>query len=146
MATQPIKNGVITSPYGYRQNPFNKSTKEFHPGVDIAPTTDGNVYVTKAGKISWVDKTPVYNPKNGKGSFGNVVYVQLPDGYYCIYPHMAHINDDILIGGFVKEGQILGVAGNTGLSKGIHLHYEERPSLTPGNSREPKDIIELYKS
>jgi murein DD-endopeptidase MepM/ murein hydrolase activator NlpD len=145
MAIQPIKNGRITSGYGPRQSPFNPTRTEFHPGLDIAPTTDGNVYVAKDGKVVWVDKThPVYNPTTGQGSFGNVVYIQLKDGYYSIYPHMAHINDDIVVNLQVKEGDILGTVGNTGLSAGIHCHYEERLSLTPGRSRDPKDITSLY--
>ncbi len=139
MATKPVARGIITSPYGER---ILNGQKQFHPGIDIGlpgNPTDEPVVVAKSGKISWINE----NPATG-GGFGKVVYIQLTDGWYSVYPHMSSIEETLYVGKEVKEGDVLGIMGNTGYSFGIHLHYEERRTMSAGSSREPKDILELY--
>ena len=146
MATKPISDGYITSPYGWRKNPFNNK-REFHAGIDISShTPDAPVVAAYDGVVSWIDSThPVYDPKTGKGSFGNVVYVKrLSDGYYTTYPHLKNIDTALKIGLSVTEGMNIGIMGNTGYSKGAHLHFENRKTMGPGNSKDPKEISDLY--
>lgn len=145
MAEKPVLFGVITSGYGER---VLHGVKEFHRGIDIGvagnPTTTP-IFVTKAGIVKWVDRTRVYDKKTGKGSFGNVVYILMADGWFAIYPHMEAIFNNIEVGNYLKEGTQIGIMGNTGFSFGIHLHYEERDSMaSSGKSRCPQDIIDLY--
>ena len=146
MATKPVEKGVITSGYGNR---VLNGNKEFHPGIDIGVVgnpLDTPVVFAKDGKIAWMDTThPVYDKKTGRGSFGNVVYVRMADDYVSIYPHLKSVDASLFVGKEVKEGEIVGIMGNTGISIGVHLHYEERVGLSPGGSREPKDIIALYE-
>jgi len=141
MIIKPIKRGVITSGYGYRTL---GGIKQFHPGIDIGvignPANEA-VVAAKAGKISWINDNPATS-----GGFGKVVYVQLADGWYAVYPHMSSITKGLKIGQEIKEGFQLGIMGNTGYSFGIHLHYEERRTMAAGSSREPIDIIKLYKA
>ncbi len=145
---KPITDGIITSGYGERISPIT-GKKEFHAGLDISVvgnSTNIPVLVAKSGVIKWVDHTRVYDPKTGQGSFGMVVYVLMPDGFYSIYPHMDSISISAMIGVIVEAGTQIGVMGNTGLSKGRHLHYQERTTLdTSGKSRNPLDISDLYK-
>ena len=140
MATKPLK-GHITSGYGKRINPITKKS-EFHPGIDIAPLSRSNepVVCAKKGKIAYIDT-------EGKGSFGKVVYVVMPDKWYAVYPHLQAINKNIHIGDSVEEGVFIGLCGNTGLSAGIHLHYEERNAMGVNSlKRSPDDIIALYNN
>jgi len=145
---KPIENGVITSWYGERISPITQK-KEYHKGIDIS--TIGNhdnipVLIAKAGVVTWIDKTRLYDPDTGKGSFGMVVYVQLPDKWYCIYPHMESIVTTLKIGDKVEVGQQIGIMGNTGLSVGKHLHYQEGMTMGGnGQTRQPVDIIALYE-
>jgi murein DD-endopeptidase MepM/ murein hydrolase activator NlpD len=147
MPTKPIKQGVITSPYGNR---IRNGVKEFHPGIDIG--VNGNpvnvpVHCAKQGVIAYIDNDhPVYDPITKKGSFGRVVYVKLSDNWYSIYPHMSLINYDLKAGQSIMENDFIGIMGNTGISAGLHIHYEERTGLGPGGSRCPQDIIDLYKT
>lgn len=144
MATKPVERGVITSGYGNR---VLNGNKEFHTGVDIGVVgnpLDTPVVFAKDGKIAWMDKTREYNKVTRRGSFGMVVYVRMADDYVAIYPHLNSIDESLFIGKEVKEGEQVGIMGNTGFSFGVHLHYEERVGLSPGGSREPKDIIALY--
>lgn len=142
---QPIKNGKITSGYGMRKSPFNFAVNEMHRGIDIKPTDDLNVYCAIDSVVSYIDKTPVYDKSTNKGSFGNVVYTKMADGWFCIYPHMASINDNIKVGLELKAGNKIGIVGNTGLSAGVHLHFEIRNNMTVNSkSREPKEVSVLY--
>lgn len=140
MSTRPIQEGVITSTYGWRTM---KGIKFFHTGIDIG--VSGNpkgivVYAAKPGVVSWIEETP-----NKSGGFGKVVYVKLDDGYYSVYAHLDSIEESLFIGKHIKEAGYIGIMGNTGDSTDIHLHYEERKTMGKGNSREPTDIINLYK-
>lgn len=140
MATKPITRGIITSPYGER---ILKGQKQFHPGIDIGVAgnpTNEPVVAAKPGKISWINEDPAKG-----GGFGKVVYVQLADGWFSVYPHMSSIVSGLKIGQAISEGQQLGIMGKTGYSFGVHLHYEERRTMAAGSSREPKDIELLYK-
>lgn len=145
MATKPVRNSraVITSPYGYRSNPFDGS-KQFHGGIDISLVNGAPncvpIYATKSGKVAVVN----YNPGH-PGGFGKCVYIQLPDGWYCCYFHLDFVCDDFKVGDIIQEGAFIGIMGNTGNSLGRHLHYEERPGFNSGGSRNPEDISALYK-
>ncbi len=139
MATKPVKRGIITSPYGER---IMNGQKQFHPGIDIGVV--GNpinepVVAAKDGVISWINENPATS-----GGFGKVVYVHLKDGWFSIYPHLSDIEESLFVGKEIKEGDAIGIMGNTGYSFGIHLHYEERRTMAAGSSREPTDIIKLY--
>lgn len=143
MAVKPIRNGVITS--GFGQRVLNGNT-EFHAGIDIA--VNGNptnipVYFAKPGKISYINND-ISKGQQAGGGFGRVVYVQMADGWYAVYPHLNLINGDLKIGDQVKENDFCGIMGDTGYSFGLHLHYEERPTMGAGNAREPEDVINLY--
>ena len=144
MATQPIKNGNISSGWGERTL---HGVKEFHYGIDITPTIDKNVYCAKDGKIVWIDKAHrIYDKEKNTGSFGLVVYIEYNnDNWIGIYPHMDSINLNIQLGDNIKEGDKIGIVGNTGFSYGVHLHYQEQKRIIKwSEKREPKDIIELY--
>jgi murein DD-endopeptidase MepM/ murein hydrolase activator NlpD len=134
MLTPPIKKGTITSAYGYRRSPFNSAITQFHSGVDIAPTTDYLVYVAYDGIVRRVDGD---NP-TGTSGFGNVVYVETKDGNFNVYGHLKSIQDAIVVGHKVKQGDIIGVAGSTGKSTGTHLHFEIRKQIGVGDTIDPK--------
>jgi murein DD-endopeptidase MepM/ murein hydrolase activator NlpD len=148
MATKPVPHGFIISGYGMRTCPFYPHHQEFHPGLDIDPLdtkADTEVVAARDGIVRWIDSThPVFDPKTGKGSFGIVVYVQGADKFFSIYPHLQSINPALYIGMSITEGTNIGIMGSTGLSTGKHLHYEERISMAPGGSRDPKEISDLY--
>jgi murein DD-endopeptidase MepM/ murein hydrolase activator NlpD len=109
--TQPVP-GRITSGFGYRTHPI-LGYRRFHRGLDIGAghgtpilaTTDG--VVARAG---W------------GGGYGNVVELRHAGGLATRYGHMSRIS----VGGGqrVRQGQVIGYVGSTGLSTGPHLHYE----------------------
>ena len=106
----PIDTVKITSSYGWRTKPY----KGFHSGIDIAANIWDNVYVTGNGIVTKI----IYNNR----IFGNYIIIKHSNGYKSLYSHLSKI--------FVKrnekvnKGNIIGKAGNTGITYGYHLHYE----------------------
>jgi murein DD-endopeptidase MepM/ murein hydrolase activator NlpD len=117
----------ITSPFGWRIHPIEK-TKKHHNGDDIWGP-DAKIYCE-----AWHDGTVVYagtsKLKNADGSLGGVgYYVDLRskiDGKWYItrYGHMAEGSLKVQTGQKIEAGTILGIMGNTGASAGRHLHFE----------------------
>lgn len=145
MAVKPIKRGVITSDFGER---ILNGKREFHTGVDIGVVGSPDnipVYCAKPGKIAYINNDLSKGKQSG-GGFGRVVYIQLYDGWYAIYPHLSLINGDLRVGDQILEGAFVGIMGDTGYSFGRHIHYQERKTLgVGGESRCPDDIIALYE-
>ena len=100
--------------FAYRADPFTGQWV-MHYGVDIQGELGSPV-------ISTITGTVVYSGYGGGiyGGYGNVVV--LDNGYYkTLYAHMIYAK--VHYGQFVKRGQVIGYMGNTGYSKGVHLHY-----------------------
>lgn len=107
---EPV-NGVITSSCGERENPILQKM-EYHNGLDIAVEENTGAVAVKDGVVIEV--------RNSE-TLGNVLKYQTEDGYIVMY---AHLNS-ILVekGEYIKQGQIVAMTGNTGLSTGPHIHY-----------------------
>jgi LysM repeat protein len=105
-------SGAITSSYGYRRNPFNRSRSQFHNGMDIRGSTGTPVRAAMAGRVSGVGYDNV---------FGNYVVISHHSGYRTLYGHMSVIRTRT--GAYVAMGERIGDVGNTGQSTGPHLHF-----------------------
>jgi murein DD-endopeptidase MepM/ murein hydrolase activator NlpD len=83
--------------------------------------------------VDWANRigTPIIAAGNGTvikaewdGGYGRRVEVQHANGYVTAYSHMSRFNRGIQAGARVRQGQVIGFVGSTGLSTGPHLHYE----------------------
>jgi len=88
-----------------------------HKGVDYAAKTGTKIKTTGDGKI-------VYRGR--KGGYGRVVIVQHGQKYSTLYAHMSNYKKGQKVGSRVKQGQVIGYVGMSGLATGPHLHYEFR--------------------
>ena len=88
-----------------------------HRGVDYAASTGTPIRATGDGKV--------INARR-KGGFGNTVIIQHGQKYNTLYAHLSKYGKGIKEGRYVKQGQIIGYVGSTGLATGPHLHYEFR--------------------
>jgi len=110
----PVPNGVFRSPFGMRRHPILGYSR-MHTGVDwSAPRgtpiiAAGNGVVERAG---WT---------NG---YGNQTVLRHSNGYESSYSHQNAIAAGVTPGAKVRQGQVIGYLGSTGLSTGPHLHYE----------------------
>lgn len=126
-----FKNTIISSGYGVRKHPI-KGVLKHHNGIDIAsPKKD--VIATATGII----KATGYN--NGLGHF---VVIDHQNSYETTYGHLSTIL--VEKGQKVKILDSIGMVGNTGLSKGYHIHYEIRKN---GILTNPVDyLLLLYRA
>ncbi|MGO4706076.1 M23 family metallopeptidase [Microvirga sp. 2MCAF38] len=111
---KPIAEGILRSGFGTRFHPILGYSRP-HTGVD------------------WSNKigTPILSAGNGtvikagwESGYGRRVEVQHANGYVTAYNHMSGFGKSVAPGAKVKQGQIVGYLGSTGLSTGPHLHYE----------------------
>lgn len=86
-----------------------------HKGVDYAAPRGTPIKATGDGKVLLAGR---------KGGYGNAVVIQHGNKYRTLYAHMRGFAKGVRTGGTVKQGQIIGYIGTTGLSTGPHLHYE----------------------
>ncbi len=113
---RPVRgeNVRLTSGFGMRFHPLlNK--KRMHQGVDWA--TSPGTPVLAAG-------TGVIEEAGRKGQYGNYIRIRHPNGYHTAYGHMLRFRKGIARGVKVRQGEIIGYVGSTGLASGPHLHYE----------------------
>ena len=116
----PLDYLNVTSPYGYRQDPFTKC-RTFHDGIDLR-FGNGVVYSMLPGKVAAVH--------HGNTGYGN--YVILDHGTMrCLYGHLCEIYAKE--GTMVQAGTVVGFVGSSGRSTGLHLHIQLQ-RLTANNS------------
>ena len=110
----PINGARLSSPFGMRKHPilgFNK----MHRGTDFAAPLGTPIMASGDGiiiKAGWC------------GGGGNCVKIKHNTTYQTIYAHMSKFSNLAVPGSRVKQGQIIGYVGSTGMSTGPHLHYE----------------------
>ena len=119
----PVSSTNITSGYGYRVHPILK-TKKFHRGLDISSPKGTPLKASFTGIVTYAST---------KGGYGNLIEVERADGIRVRYAHLDKIS--VSEGDSVKEGQVIGATGSTGLSTGPHLHFE---ILVNGEPVDPK--------
>ena len=110
----PINGARLSSSYGKRKHPILGYTK-MHTGTDFAAPTGTPIMASGDGKVTkagWC------------GGGGNCVKIKHNSTYQTVYAHMSKFGRGIKKGVRVKQGQIIGYVGSTGLSTGPHLHYE----------------------
>jgi murein DD-endopeptidase MepM/ murein hydrolase activator NlpD len=138
---KPVRNPTATVTSGYGTRTIPNGTKEFHGGIDIAVTCKEEhipIYATCDGVIT--------ARTDASASCGNSWFVRA-DGkdFYCLYFHLAYTNPDLRIGDRVKAGDYLGAMGNTGNSRGVHLHYGHRKGMESGTETlDPQEVRRLY--
>ena len=110
----PINGARLSSSFGIRKHPilgFNK----MHKGTDFAAPMGTPIMASGDGKIirsRWC------------GGGGNCVKIKHNSTYSTLYAHMSKFGRGVKEGVRVKQGQIIGYVGSTGMSTGPHLHYE----------------------
>ena len=110
----PINGARLSSSFGMRKHPILGYNK-MHRGTDFAAPSGTPIMASGSGTITrarWC------------GGGGNCVKIKHNSTYETIYAHMKSFAKGIKEGKKVKQGQIIGYVGSTGMSTGPHLHYE----------------------
>lgn len=113
----PVNGAYISSNVGMRRHPISGYTS-FHRGTDFAARTGSPIMASGDGYI-----TRILKKKTG---YGFHIMIKHPNGYETLYAHMSAFARGMKHGRRVKQGEIIGYVGSTGMSTGPHLHYEVR--------------------
>ena len=143
-----VRKAFLRNPleFAYISSRFNP--KRMHPILHRVRAHKGVDYAARRG-------TPVRAAGDGRISarqyysgYGNTVVLQHGGGYSTLYAHLSKFADRQSIGSWVKQGQVVGYVGSTGLSTGPHLHYEFRVNGVHKNPLTVKlpDAVPLAKS
>ena len=110
----PINGARLSSPFGMRKHPILGYNK-LHQGTDFAAPEGTPIMASGNGKIiraRWC------------GGGGNCIKIRHNSTYTTVYAHLKNFARGIKEGKKVKQGQVIGYVGSTGMSTGPHLHYE----------------------
>jgi len=110
----PINGARLSSPFGMRKHPIQGFNK-MHTGTDFAAPMGTPIMASGTGTITrakWC------------GGGGNCIKIKHNSTYETIYAHMKNFAKGMRVGKKVRQGQIIGYVGSTGMSTGPHLHYE----------------------
>jgi len=112
---RPLEGGGrLTSPMGMRTHPVTGQVLG-HEGVDLAAPAGTPIYASADGQVAMAQ---------WNGGYGRHVRLTHENGYVTSYSHMSRIADGIAPGAVVRQGDVIGYVGTTGLSTGNHLHFE----------------------
>ena len=110
----PINGSRLSSSFGMRKHPILGFSK-LHTGTDFAAPTNTPIMASGSGTITrakWC------------GGGGNCIKIKHNSTYETVYAHMRSFAKGIKVNKKVRQGQIIGYVGSTGMSTGPHLHYE----------------------
>ena len=112
--TSPLAFSRITSVMGMRFHPIHNTWKA-HTGVDYGAPTGTAVRSVGDGVIETA---------GWEGGYGKYIRLKHANGYETAYGHMSAFAKGMEVGKRVRQGQVIGFIGSTGLSTGAHVHYE----------------------
>ena len=122
----PVTGFTITSPFGERTHPVY-GTPEFHTGIDLAKSCGAPIVASGSGVVT------VAGWSGGLGNYTEINSGSLSTGY----GHQSKIV--VKVGQQVKQGQVIGYVGSTGVSTGCHVHFQAINAQ--GKFFDPKTII-----
>ncbi|MEZ0172195.1 M23 family metallopeptidase [Microvirga sp. TS319] len=111
---KPISDGILRSGFGSRFHPILGYSRP-HTGIDWANKVGTPILAAGNGTIRMAD---------WKSGYGRHIEIQHANGYVTTYSHMSGFAKNMAAGVKVRQGQVIGYLGSTGLSTGPHLHYE----------------------
>ncbi len=110
----PVDSARITSSFGKRRHPILGYSR-MHRGVDFGAPTGTPIRAAGDGTVV---------SRGWKGAYGRYIRIRHRGGYQTAYAHLSRYAKGSRQGRRVKQGQVIGYVGSSGLSTGPHLHYE----------------------
>jgi len=114
LVRKPVNDGIMRSGFGLRRHPILGYTK-MHTGLDWAAPMGTPIYASGNGtveKAGW------------ESGYGKYIRLKHNNGYETAYGHMTAFARGMEPGVRVRQGQVIGYVGSTGVSTGAHVHYE----------------------
>lgn len=123
----PINGARLSSAYGMRRHPVLGFSR-MHRGIDFAAPVGTPIYAAGDGRVGFAGRNSGY---------GNYVRIDHDGRYATAYAHLSRFAAGLKRNDRVKQGQVIGYVGSTGVSTGPHLHYE---ILVDGSQVNPLEV------
>ncbi|MBV8926625.1 MAG: M23 family metallopeptidase [Bradyrhizobium sp.] len=114
LVRKPVNNAIMRSGFGGRRHPILGYVK-MHTGVDWATAYGTPIFASGNGVLEKVGL---------EGGYGKYIRIKHNNGYETAYGHMSAFAKGMEVGKRVRQGQVIGFVGSTGMSTGPHVHYE----------------------
>jgi murein DD-endopeptidase MepM/ murein hydrolase activator NlpD len=114
LVRKPVNNAIMRSGFGGRRHPILGFVK-MHTGVDWATAYGTPIFASGNGVLEKVGL---------EGGYGKYIRIKHNNGYETAYGHMSAFAKGMEAGKRVRQGQVIGFVGSTGMSTGPHVHYE----------------------
>ncbi len=114
LVRKPVNDAIMRSGFGGRRHPILGFVK-MHTGVDWATAYGTPIFASGNGVLEKVGL---------EGGYGKYIRIKHNNGYETAYGHMSAFAKGMEVGKRVRQGQVIGFVGSTGMSTGPHVHYE----------------------
>ena len=121
-----LRRAFLKAPLSFRRISSSYTRKRFHPILKIYRPHHGLDYVAAAGTPVSATGDGVVVSAGYQGDYGKLVVIAHRNGYKTFYGHLSRIKNNLHQGSQVKQSDVVGYVGATGLATGPHLHYEIR--------------------
>jgi murein DD-endopeptidase MepM/ murein hydrolase activator NlpD len=125
----PLEFTSISTGFGSAEMHPILNLMRIHKGIDYRAPTGTPVRAIGEGKVAY---------RGNKGGYGNVLEIQHGGGVVTRYGHLSRFEGDLRAGDAIKQGDVIGYVGMTGLATGPHLHFE---FLVKGQQKNPQTVI-----
>ncbi|MGI9626071.1 MAG: M23 family metallopeptidase, partial [Longimicrobiales bacterium] len=128
---QSVRRAFLKKPLEFRRISSRYAGRRFHPVLQRWRAHRGVDYSAASGTPIQATGDGVVIRRNWSDTYGNVIDLRHPNGFVTRYAHMSRWGPGVVRGSRVKQGEVIGYVGMTGLATGPHLHYEMRVGDRP---------------
>ena len=121
---ESVRRAFLLRPLAYRRISSLFTNSRYHPILQTWRSHRGVDYAANAGTDVMATSDGVVIHRGMDGAYGNSVEVRHSNGFMTRYAHLRGFRSGIAVGSRVRQGDIIGYVGMTGLATGNHLHYE----------------------
>ena len=132
-----VRRAFLLKPLSYRRISSRFTNSRYHPILKRWRSHRGVDYAADAGTEVMATSDGVVIHRGPKGGLGNAVEIRHPNGFVTRYGHLSGFKRGITVGSRVKQSDVIGYVGMTGLATGPHLHYE---MLRGGRHMDPLSV------
>ncbi len=134
---ESLRRAFLKAPLEFRRISSRFNLNRFHPVLRTTRAHIGVDYAANSGTPVMATSDGTVTVRGVQGGYGNLVEIRHANGYVTRYAHLSRFDSSVRAGGRVRQGQVIGYVGMTGLATGPHLHYEMHRS---GRAVDPLNV------
>ena len=134
---QSVRRAFLLKPLAFRRISSRFTNSRFHPVLQRWRAHRGVDYAADAGTEIMATADGVVIERGRDSSYGNTIRIRHGNGWVTRYAHLQSFKSGVVVGSRVRQSDIIGYVGMTGLATGNHLHYE---MLQSGQFKDPLSV------